>query len=380
MKNTNRLFTLIAILWAAVPAVAQAARVHQVEPVIGAYVFPHGQLDPARIDAQRLTRIYYSFALIKDGVMVPGAPADPTNLPMVAGLRKQNSKLQVMVSVGGWLGGAGFSDAALTPENRARFAQSVVDFLEKYDLDGLDIDWEYPGQPGPGNVYRAEDKENFTLLLAELRARFNEAGHKLHRHLLLTIAAGAGPEFLEHTEMAKVAQIVDQVNLMTYDFCEPDASGTPTCHHTALYSDPAHPRRGSVEQGVRLMEAASVPAEKIVIGAAFYGHVWTSVAPENHGLYQPGQPPKNLFGSYDNIRNVLLGHGYTRYWDATTHAPYLYSDADHTFVSYDDPESLADKCAYLRKQKLGGIMFWSYFDDSTGDLLGAINHALHAAE
>ncbi|MDR3740459.1 MAG: glycoside hydrolase family 18 protein [Terracidiphilus sp.] len=360
-----------------VPVAACAAQAHPPDPIVGAYVFVHGPLDPERIDVHRVTRIYYSFALIKDGVMVPGAAVDPANLELVAGLRKLNAKLQVMVSVGGWLGGAEFSDAALTKESRACFARSAVEFLEKYDLDGLDIDWEYPGQLGAGNVFRAEDRENFTLLLAELRARFDEAGPRMHRHLLLTIAAGAGTEFLEHTEMAKVSPLVDQVNLMTYDFCEADGT-TPSCHHTALYGNAAYPKQNSVDESVRLMKAAGVPAKKIVIGAAFYGHAWAEVPPENHGLYQPGKPPGNFYASYDNIRSTLLGHGYTRYWDAKVEAPWLYSDEQHTFVSYDDPESLAAKCAYIRSKRLGGIMFWSYFDDSSGELLGAIDRALHA--
>lgn len=372
--------SVLVVLIAAVPALAKAARVHPAEPVVGAYVFPRGVIDPAQIDAQRLTRIYYSFALITDGVIVPTTPTDLVNLPIVTALRRQNPKLEVMLSVGGWLGGAGFSDAALTSEGRARFAKSAVDFLEKYDLDGLDIDWEYPGLAGAGNVFRAEDKQNFTLFLAELRRQFDVSGRKRHRHLLLTMAAGGGAEFLDHTEMAKVGRIVDQVNLMTYDACEPDESGSPTCHHTGLYSDPANPRHGSADASVRGMEAAGVPAEKIVLGAAFYGHIWLDVPPANHGLYQTGKPPKNSFGSYDNIVHNLIGHGYTRYWDATVQAPWLYSDEQRIFVSYEDPESLAAKCSYIRKEHLAGIMFWSYFDDSTGDLLGAIDHGLHPAK
>jgi len=51
-----------------------------------------------------------------------------------------------------------------------------VDFITKYDLDGLDIDWEYPGLKGDDNRFRPEDKENYTLLLKELRLRFNREG------------------------------------------------------------------------------------------------------------------------------------------------------------------------------------------------------------
>jgi GH18 family chitinase len=48
-----------------------------------------------------------------------------------------------------------------------------MEFVDHNKLDGLDIDWEYPGQVGAGNRFRPEDKQDYTLLLKELRARFN---------------------------------------------------------------------------------------------------------------------------------------------------------------------------------------------------------------
>ena len=86
-----------------------------------------------------------------------------------------------MISVGGWLWSGNFSDAALTPESRSRFIDSVAAFVEHYNLDGLDIDWEFPGEIGAGNRFRPEDGKNFTLLLAELRKRFDREERKLGR-------------------------------------------------------------------------------------------------------------------------------------------------------------------------------------------------------
>lgn len=56
-------------------------------------------------------------------------------------LRKQNPQLKVLLSVGGW-GARGFSGAASTPETRAVFIQSVMEIMQKYGLDGIDLDWE----------------------------------------------------------------------------------------------------------------------------------------------------------------------------------------------------------------------------------------------
>ncbi|HVZ82541.1 MAG TPA: glycoside hydrolase family 18 protein [Terracidiphilus sp.] len=347
--------------------------------MIAAYVFPkNGAIDPALIDVQRLTRINYAFAVLSGGHIVPSAPGDAANLAAMTALRQQKPSLQVLISVGGWLGCAGFSDAVLTPESRAIFEDSAMEFIEKYDLDGLDIDWEYPGLPGAGNRYRPEDKQNFTALIEELRGRFDAQTKKTHRRLYLTIAAGADPDYLEHTEMGRVARSLDDVNLMTYDMYEADGK-TPSGNHAALYADPADPRHVSADASVRGFEAAGVPANKIVLGVPFYGHVWTDVPDVNHGLFQPGKPPVNGFGSYDIIRTTLLGHGYTRYWDEASKAPYLYNPEQRIFVSYEDPESLAFKCDYVRAHKLAGIMFWSYLDDSSGALLKAIDTGLHPA-
>src|SRR5215469_15096470 len=167
-----------------------------------AYVFMRDNvLQPGQIDAQRLTRVNYAFANIANGRMVMGFAKDAENFAFLESLKKDNPSLTVLVSVGGWLWSTNFSDMALTAESRAVFIQSVMEFLAQYKLDGLDIDWEYPGLAGAGHPFRPEDKENFTLLLKELRARFTAETSKTHQRLYLTFAAGAEDSFLVHTDM-----------------------------------------------------------------------------------------------------------------------------------------------------------------------------------
>jgi chitinase len=73
----------------------------------------------------------------------------------------------------------------------------------------------------------------------------------------------------------------------------------------------------------------------------------------------------------------MLNQGFTRYWDAAASVPYLYSEQKREFVSYEDTESLALKCAYIRRKGLGGVMFWEYNGDPTGALLNTINTAFY---
>jgi len=373
-----RLLPLLATL--VVPALCASAPVRTQTPLVVGYIFAQdAQLRPGQIDPQSITRANYAFANIKDGRMVTGFAHDAENYAYLVALKKQNPDFTVLVSVGGWLWSDKFSDVSLTPQSRTIFEDSVMDFLARYDLDGLDIDWEYPGLPGSTNNFRPQDGHNFTLLLAELRARFDRQAKKTHRRLYLTIAAGSGQDYLAHTEMMQDQQYLDTVNLMAYDYVEPGGD-TLTGNHAPLLHDPEDSRNFSADQSVRYFEMAGVPAEKILLGVPFYGHVWGQVADVNHGYLQPGKQIPNAYSSFDAVSSTMLKQGYLRYWDVPASVPYLYNPDKHIFVSYEDTESLAVKCRYIIKNKLGGVMFWDYSGDTTGTLLKAINQTFHEAE
>ena len=376
-RHAARLARLLMVVLAlSMPLVASPAKsAHQkaLPPQIIAYIFPRNRaLQPAEIAAKQLTRVNYAFANIQDGRIVTGSPVDEANFATLVSLKQQNPTLGVLVSVGGWLWSGNFSDMALTKESRSRFIESVVEFVDHYKLDGLDIDWEYPGMIGAGNRFRPEDKRNYTLLVKELRERFNREQSRLGRTLLLSVAAGASTEFIAHTEMGRVQRYLDTVNLMAYDYYEP-GSEKISGNHAPLYTNPADPKRVSADRSVLEFEHAGVPPRKIVLGVPFYGHVWGDVGPTDHGLFQPGVPVPNAFANYGNIVTSMLQQGFTRYWDAAASVPYLYSEQKRQFVSYEDTESLALKCAYVRRKGLAGVMFWEYMGDPTGALLSTIN-------
>lgn len=338
-----------------------------------AYVFPQDRtLRPDEISVRQLTRINYAFANIKDGQIVEGFSHDAENFAILNKLKDQNPSLKLLVSVGGWTWSGGFSDAALTARSRERFISSALRFIERHHLDGLDIDWEYPGQPGNGNTFRPEDKQNYTLLLAELRQRFDKEQKRLHRRLYTSIATGASPKFLLNTEMDKVQRYVDTVNLMTYDFY---VGGPSTGHDAPLFHSPADPKHVSADLSVASYEQAGVPASKIVLGLPFYGRSWGEVANRNNGLFQPGKAARGVHFSYPDLPN-LLATGFIRHWDADASAPYLYNPQTRVFVTYEDPQSIAAKCKYVTSHQLRGIMFWEYSNDNTGILLKAVHAGL----
>jgi chitinase len=375
-RTAIRLITLFLL---GVPSLTLHAAQKSERQII-AYVFPEDtNLKPTDIAANKLTRINYAFANIKDGRMVEGFSNTAQNLATLVALKQQNPSLTVLASVGGWTWSGRFSDAALTKQSRAIFIDSIVAFVDKYKLDGVDIDWEYPGQKGNGNRFRPEDTQNYTLLLKELRERFDHESKQLHRPLLISIATEANISFLMNTEMDQVQTYVDTVNLMAYDYYEP-ADDRTTGHHAPLFINPTDPKHISADETVQQYEQVGVPAKKIVLGVPFYGHVWSNVFAANHGLYQPGKAAPEAYATYANITSTMLNNGFTRYWDQSSSVPYLYNPTTHTFVSYEDPQSLALKCRFVLDRKLAGVMFWDYASDPSGTLLDTIDTTLNPSE
>jgi chitinase len=329
---------------------------------------------PANIPAEKLTAINFAFAHIDaSGKIGFDQPQIAASLQRLQGLKKRNPQLKLIVSVGGWMAD-GFSDAALTAESRGRFAGSAVDLVRRYALDGLDIDWEYPGQGVAGIRFRPEDKPNFTLMLKALREQLDAASKAAGRtgadRYVLTIAS-ADREYFEHTEMNRLHVYLDWINVMSYDFFN---SLTPTTgHHAGLFrSARAQQTDRNAAASIRQHLAAGIPANKLVLGVAFYGRGFTGVTPGHNGLNQPYERYEGDH-SYTDLAAKLIGkQGFVRYWDAKAEAPYLWNATTRTFITYDDPASLTRKRAYAKALGLGGVMFWELSQDRNGELLDSL--------
>lgn len=342
-------------------------------PVVVGYVFARGgTIRPEEIAAEKLTHLNFAFASLRGGRLVETDAEDTANLAVLTGLRRRNASLRVLVSAGGWLGSKGFSDAALSSTSRRTFVASVVGFLRRHDLDGLDLDWEYPGLPGNGNPHRPADRAGFTALVEELRRALDAEGQARGRKLLLTIAAGAFPDYLAHVDMARAQASLDLVNLMTYDFRLAEA-GDEAGHHANLLPHPDDPRKLSASTAVEQFLAAGVPASKLVLGVPFYGRAWRGVKGGRDALYRAGKPARGLdVSTYPAIVALVGKQGWARGWDEQAQAPYLWNARGGLFVSYEDPQSLHAKGRFVRAQGLAGLMFWECHADPTGVLLDAL--------
>lgn len=335
---------------------------------------------------------------LPDGAVTLGnSPLDTKNLADLVALKSINPQLKVLPSIGGWVWSNRFSDMAASAETRANFTKSSIALIRKHQLDGIDLDWEYPtsiGLPCATKMVcqRPDDKPNFIRLAQELRSAFDQAGAADGKHYLITIASGAGADYVNDTDgsnawIALLAKSLDWINVMTYDYHGPfdQRSG----FNAPLFSAPGEPKARSTDASIKLYLAAGVPAKKLTLGVPFYGYGWRGCdAGKTKGMFQPctgaasagangntftfaylvsqGYLKKDASGKY-----LVGGRGYQRYWNSIAKVPYLYNAAEKTVISYDDEISIHLKNIYIQSRGLRGGMFWELNADSD-KILGTV--------
>ena len=376
--------------------------------VVGAYYPEWGIYDRdfqvEDIPAENLTHIFYAFAKINgNGEVEPfdsWAATQATfgnkytsgesqagkagNFAELQALKQEHPHLTNMISIGGWTLSGPFSDVALTETSREVFANSAVDFMVEYGFDGIDIDWEYPVSGGrPGNIYRPEDTQNYTLLLGELREQLDAQGNIDGQEYQLTVASPAGLYHLDNYDLAGMSQHLDFFNVMAYDYH--GAWESTTNHQAALYGKPND--TSNVDSTVQKYLDAGVPAEDIVMGAPLYGRSWQGVGNTDSGLFQPATgagpgtwPGEDSLLDYHDLYDKVTdpNSGYVRYWDGDAKVPYVYNQSQGVFSTYEDIESLTHKLNYIDEKSLGGMFFWeasadlssSHVDYQTNSLIG----------
>lgn len=354
------------------------------EHMVVGYVAGFRNYDFSRIDATKLTHINYAFANIIDGRvafgsdMIDNTDRDIEDIKTLLSLKEVNPDLKILVSVGGWGWSGNFSDAALTDSSRNCFAASAAQFILDHGLDGIDLDWEYPNQPGAGNIYRPEDVHNFTLLLESVRRHIDSLALSLGRTepFLLTIATGGDSVYVANTELGKLAKYLDFINIMSYDYH--NGLTSQTGHHSNLrLSASDYPYGDATVRSVRMHIDAGVSPAKLNIGVPFYGRRWKGVEPANSGLYREAATTGESI-PFSDVLAALADTGFVRLWDTAAVAPFLWNERDSVFISYDDVESLKAKMNYVRSMGLGGVMFWEYTEDIDGMLLDALLEGLKA--
>uniref|UniRef100_A0A6B2E6R6 Putative chitinase n=1 Tax=Phlebotomus kandelakii TaxID=1109342 RepID=A0A6B2E6R6_9DIPT len=279
----------------------------------------------------------------------------------VAALKKINPQLKVLV----WTIGAdsgGFAEMVKDHASRKHFIQSLKSVLETYRLDGIDLDWEFPGGFD-------RQRQHFSQLLHEIRREYQRE----HRTYLLTVAVAAPRPIIDVAyDVGEINSYADFINIMTYDYHFYASSSPMTGINAPLFArtnekgllgmlNINYTAHYWVEQGME--------RDKIVIGLPTYGHSFRLANPLNRHIGSPatdfGATGVSGFTSYSEVcwfqeNNIFV----TTVYDNETCSPF--TSAGTEWISYDDVVSLECKTKWVKENDFGGVMIYSLNADDYG--------------
>ena len=300
--------------------------------VVGFYpAYKHDVLPISEIRWDMLTRVVYSFGIPRaDGTVDFGRLSEVDALVAAA----HANGVEAYVSTGGGSGSENFIVLAQNADRRRTFVETVTSYIDRHCLDGIDVDWEHwtkdaSNQPVPS------ESAGMVALLQELRASLGGLG--------ISIDVYAGDWNGRH--YPEVHSLVDQVQVMAYDFSGPWSDPGPHSSFEQAIGSSTNPP----STGLAYWTAyRGWPKEKILLGVPFYGRDF-----DDRG------------GVGVAYRDILR-----RYPDA--------ADRDRVAnIYYNGPQTIADKAEFVVENRYPGIMIWEISHD-TRDPATSLLHAISA--
>lgn len=295
-----------------------------------------------------------------------------------AALKKKNPSVKLLLALGNFAeGGRMYSAMAEMKNRRTAFIRSTVSVVEKFNFDGVDMDWNFPGVARMGG--KTEDKQNFVSLVRELREAFSA----VKRSLMITAGMPASSLLLQAGyDIPALIPLIDHIHTKTY--CMRDYRLNYTDVHSPLHSRPFDGPLSqlNVADTLALFVKLGAPKSKIFMGIPLYGRSFKLSNRSLTGIRSPAGPGFAELGEYTKQKSYLayfeictrLSNGWTRGWDAQGLCPYAYHDDQ--WVGYEDAISIRSKIEYLHREGYGGVSAWAIdLDDSKG-ICGRKNHLL----
>lgn len=323
-------------------------------PIRSSYVYRgYETIDQPFFDS--LDLVYSGFAIANENGVVMGEGKFLANAKSIIPLAKENGVWLVM-SVGP---SAKWSSFSSTPELRETFANNVVNIINEYGFDGVDIDWETP---------TTAQSDNYVALMEVVyeKVKQNNPNH------LVTTAITAGPYQPPRYKLYESQQYIDYINLMAYGMISNNGMYQNSLYDTTDFHNKdlevGKTLAGvSIDKTIPLLNSYGVPNNKIIVGLAFYGI---------SQLKSGNQWNNNGSIAYHYILENLNKGLYTEYYDEVAQVPYALSKDKTIFISYDNPRSITVKGNYVITNGLGGLMYWEHYHDNTRKLLDALSDVL----
>lgn len=350
----------------------------------------------SKIPPDLLTDLYFASLHFNTGSAISptiellSSAKDKEIFRLMRKLKRKSEHLNLFMSIGGKLFNdpktfEGFesykriSTMVASKAYRTRFIDLAINFAYRNDFDGIDLDWEYPGDLTRGG--RVEDLDNFLLLLKEFQTRIRSAQPRLLLSAAFppVVPQGLPKNFQDNPDIyfkwiASCATYLDRVNIMAYSYHEPYDGFKVTGVNAPLNRDTDLNSTLYIAKTIENYLKYGVPKDKIVLGIPLFGHTYRGVADLSEESFQPGKSflGGGLFGipskvpgvlSYREIANLVEANLFQYAPDTFTNTAIAYSPKNQEWISYDTPETIRLKADLAVKNELRGIFFWSIDQD-----------------
>jgi chitinase len=305
---------------------------------------------PKKIDFKLYTHLCHAFVVADEEGRIKPSKSCP-NKQLVTDTHKAGVK--ILLSLGGWGWDKQFAAIVSKAESEDRYVKAVLDIVEQYDYDGIDLDWEYPDTK--------DEIVGFDRLSRRFRKALDEMGQKKGRQMFQTMAASASPNTLKWLTNKLLLDTMDWINVMTYDYAG-DWSAYAG-HHSPLFASPKKPGAPSTESTMKYLVERGMPANRLAVGLPLYGKGFAVAEP--YAATKKGTKGKG--GNYSSIDKLIKEKGWTRLWDDQTKNPWAIAPDRSAIIGYDDAESLSFRTEWAMKKGFRGVFFWEIGGDVQPD-------------
>ena len=248
-----------------------------------------------------------------------------------------------------------FSVIAADADLRATFASNLVDVINTYHLDGIDLDWETPDQ---------DEVDKYTPLVSEMYTAIKTN----NRYHLLTTAV-YGSDRCDRYDLENSIVYFDYLNLMTYDLHSSSASQ----FNSPLARASGKNYRAISDTYKSYVTDMHMPTNKLIIGLAFYGLIYH----ETNGIYSSATKAltekKAYSYIYENyISQVGINPNLTKTWEDLAKCYYIYDSENRVCVTYDEATSIDYKIKQAYDWGFAGAMYWQDSQDNGDELVTAV--------